>query len=51
MKEIGDHPNVIKLIHAFYTAGDKPNELYLNVVMDYIPETIYHVIKSYRRMR
>merc|ERR1712038_1000687 len=34
MKEL-QHPNVITLQHAFYTQGDKQDEIYLNVVMDY----------------
>lgn len=50
MKELS-HPNVINLKHAFYTTGDSPDELYLNIVMDYIPETAYTVIKHYNRMR
>jgi glycogen synthase kinase 3 beta len=45
------HPNVIHLRHAFYTTGDKPDELYLNVVMDYMPETVYRVVKHYNKMR
>lgn len=35
MKELF-HPNVIQLKHAFYTQGDKEDEIYLNVVMDYV---------------
>ncbi|CAG9336048.1 unnamed protein product [Blepharisma stoltei] len=50
MKEL-HHPNVIGMRHAFYVTGDKPDDLYLNVVMDYIPETAYSVIKHYRRMK
>lgn len=50
MKEL-HHPNIVTLRHAFYTTGDRPDELYLNVAMDYIPETIYRVSKHYNRMR
>lgn len=50
MKEL-NHQNVIALRHAFYTTGDKPDELYLNLVMEFIPETVYRVIKYYNRMR
>jgi glycogen synthase kinase 3 beta len=51
MKELKPHPNCVHLRHAFYTTGDKPDELYLNVVMDYIPETVYRVVKHYNKMR
>lgn len=50
MKEL-HHSNVIGVRHAFYTTGDKADELYLNVVMDYVPETVYSVVKHYNRMR
>ena len=51
MKELKQHPNITHLRHAFYTTGDKPDELYLNVVMDYVPETVYRVVKHYNKMR
>ena len=38
MKELC-HPNVVALRHAFYTSGDKPDEVYLNVVMEFVPES------------
>lgn len=41
MKSLEPHPNLITLLHAFYTSGDKKNELYLNVVMDFIPLNLY----------
>ena len=50
MKEL-THPNVIRLQHAFYTQGDKQDEIYLNVVMDYVPETVYRVLKHYNKMK
>ena len=50
MKELY-HPNVITMKHAFYTSGDKSDEVYLNVVMDYIPETVYRVMRHYVKMK
>jgi glycogen synthase kinase 3 beta len=42
-----DHINVIKIKNHFYTLGKtKSNEKYLNVVMDYFPESLAHVIKN-----
>ena len=43
------HPNVIDLKHCFYSNGDKPNELYLNLVLDYVPSTIYKLAKKYSK--
>lgn len=50
MKEL-NHPNVITLRHAFYTTGSNQDELYLNVVMDYMPDTMYRIVKHYSKMR
>ena len=36
---------------SFYTNGDKPDEVYLNVVMDYIQDTAYRVMKNYLKMK
>lgn len=45
------HTNVITLRHAFYTQGEKQDEIYLNVVMDYMPDTVYRVLKQYQKMK
>ena len=36
---------------SFYTSGDKEDEVYLNMVMDYIPDTAYRVMKQYLKMK
>jgi glycogen synthase kinase 3 beta len=45
------HPNIVTLKHAFYTSGDSPDELYLNMVMEYVPETVYCVMKRYAKQK
>ena len=50
MKELV-HPNIVALRHAFYTSGDKPDEVFLNVVMEFVPETLSRVVKNYNRMK
>lgn len=35
----------------FYTNGDNPDEVYLNVVMDFIPDTVYKVMKQFLKMK
>ena len=50
MKELF-HPNIITLKHAFYTQGDKEDEIYLNIVMDYVPETVFRILKHYNKMK
>jgi glycogen synthase kinase 3 beta len=45
------HPNIVTFIHAFYTKGPKPDEVYLNVVMDYMPETLHRAIKIFGKLK
>jgi glycogen synthase kinase 3 beta len=35
----------------FYSPGDSPDEVYLNVVMDYIPDTLHQVTKQYSKSK
>ncbi|RWR80773.1 shaggy-related protein kinase epsilon isoform X1 [Cinnamomum micranthum f. kanehirae] len=44
-----DHPNIVQLKHCFFSTTDK-NELYLNLVLEYVSETIYRITKHYSRM-
>ncbi|XP_022999824.1 shaggy-related protein kinase theta-like [Cucurbita maxima] len=44
-----EHPNVVQLKHCFFSTTDK-EELYLNLVLEYISETVYKVSKHYSRM-
>jgi serine/threonine protein kinase len=50
LKEL-DHPNVIKLRHYFYTPGEKQEEIYLNCVMDFMPDTLSRVIRQYYKSK
>lgn len=50
LKEL-NHPNVIKLRQYFYTPGDKPDEVYLNCVMDFIQDTLSKVTRQYYKAK
>ncbi|KHN00655.1 Shaggy-related protein kinase zeta [Glycine soja] len=41
-----DHPNVISLKHRFFSTTSA-DELFLNLVMEYVPESMYRVSKFY----
>lgn len=45
------HPNIVKLKHAFYSKGDKADREYLNVVMEFVPDTIYRILKQYAKAK
>lgn len=46
-----DHTNVIKVKQYFYTPGNQPEEVFLNVVMEYIPDTLSKVIRSFHKVK
>lgn len=50
MKEL-HHPCVVSLRHSFFSSGDKADEVYLNLVMDFIPENAYQVLKHYNKLK
>ena len=41
-----DHPNVISLKHRFFSTTSA-DELFLNLVMEYVPESIHRLSKFY----
>ncbi|XP_032386018.1 glycogen synthase kinase-3 beta isoform X2 [Etheostoma spectabile] len=46
-----DHCNIVRLRYFFYSSGDKKDEVYLNLVLDYVPETVYRVARHYSRAK
>ncbi|MCD9639874.1 Shaggy- protein kinase theta [Datura stramonium] len=44
-----DHPNAVHLKHCFYSTTEK-NEVYLNLVLEYVSETVYRVSRHYSRV-
>ncbi|KAF3839289.1 hypothetical protein F7725_018006 [Dissostichus mawsoni] len=38
-----DHCNIVRLRYFFYSSGEKKDEVYLNLVLDFVPETVYRV--------
>ncbi|XP_076659349.1 glycogen synthase kinase-3 beta isoform X4 [Halictus rubicundus] len=45
-----EHCNIVKLKYFFYSSGDK-DEVYLNLVLEYIPETVYKVARHYSKSK
>eukprot|EP01103_Thecamoeba_quadrilineata_P019384 TRINITY_DN7825_c0_g1_i1.p1 TRINITY_DN7825_c0_g1~~TRINITY_DN7825_c0_g1_i1.p1 ORF type:complete len:599 (-),score=124.96 TRINITY_DN7825_c0_g1_i1:151-1875(-) len=46
-----NHPNIVLLKNSFYSNGERPDEVYLNLVLEYVPETVYKVARHYSRLR
>ncbi|CAF1430341.1 unnamed protein product [Adineta ricciae] len=49
-----DHQNIVQLKYFFFSSGDKVNlkeEVYLNLVLEFIPETVYRVARHYTKQK
>ena len=40
-----------QLLHHFYTEGEKSEETYLNLVMDFVPQTVYSMSRQYAKAK
>uniref|UniRef100_A0A6U5E1A2 Protein kinase domain-containing protein n=1 Tax=Corethron hystrix TaxID=216773 RepID=A0A6U5E1A2_9STRA len=45
------HSNIVALKHCFYSQGEKADELYLNLVLEYIPETVYSIARQHQKSK
>ena len=45
------HPCVVRLLDSFYSPGVRSDEIFLNVVMEYLPSTLHDVAGTYVRRR
>jgi glycogen synthase kinase 3 beta len=45
------HPNICALKAFFYSNGDKKDEVFLNLVLEYVPETIYRASRHYAKIK
>mmetsp|Transcript_15970 Transcript_15970/g.30115 ORF Transcript_15970/g.30115 Transcript_15970/m.30115 type:complete len:404 (+) Transcript_15970:936-2147(+) len=45
------HSNIVTLKHCFYSQGDTQEELYLNLVLEYVPETVYSISRQHSKAK
>jgi serine/threonine protein kinase len=43
-----DHVNVVKLKHCFYSTNER-REVYLNLVLEFVPDTVHRIGKHYSK--
>lgn len=46
-----EHQNIVRLKYFFYSSGEKKDDLFLNLILEYIPETVYRVARHYSKQR
>jgi glycogen synthase kinase 3 beta len=50
LKELGHHPNIVPLLGAFMSDRDNPHLTKLNLVFEYMSDTLHRVIKHYNQL-
>jgi glycogen synthase kinase 3 beta len=45
------HPNIVALKHFFFSHGEQADQVYLNLVEEYVPDTLYRIICNYAKVR
>nr|ODN83817.1 CMGC/GSK protein kinase [Cryptococcus depauperatus CBS 7841] len=45
------HPNIVELKAFFNTNGDKKDEVYLNLVLELVPETVHQTSRRYAKLK
>ncbi|MES1907129.1 MAG: Glycogen synthase kinase-3 beta [Cercozoa sp. M6MM] len=45
------HRNIVEVKDAFYSRGERRQDIYLNLVMEYIPETVSQTCRNHARAR
>ncbi|KAI5288605.1 regulator of ime2, partial [Ascosphaera acerosa] len=45
------HPNIVELKAFYYSNGDRRDEVYLNLVLEYVPETVYRASRYFNKLR
>lgn len=45
------HPNIVALKSYFYSNGEKKDEVFLNLVLEFVPETVYRASRHYTKAK
>lgn len=45
------HTNIVELLYFFFSNGTKKDEVYLNLVLEFIPETLYTLSRSFSKQK
>ena len=46
-----NHRNIVSLKYYFYSNGEKKDEVFLNLVLEFVPETVYKTSRQYAKMK
>eukprot|EP00118_Oscarella_pearsei_P002874 m.12007 g.12007 ORF g.12007 m.12007 type:complete len:407 (+) comp23762_c0_seq3:209-1429(+) len=46
-----EHCNIVRLRYFFFSTGEKRDEVYLNLVLEFVPETVHRVSRHYSKSK
>ncbi|KAF1813291.1 glycogen synthase kinase-like protein-3 beta [Eremomyces bilateralis CBS 781.70] len=45
------HPNIVELKAFYYSNGERKDEVYLNLILEFVPETVYRASRWFNKMK
>ncbi|MCJ1323002.1 regulator of ime2 [Xylographa vitiligo] len=45
------HPNIVELKAFYYSNGERKDEVYLNLVLEFVPETVYRASRFFNKLK
>lgn len=45
------HPNIVELKAYYYSNGERKDEVFLNLVLEFVPETVYRASRYFSKMK
>jgi glycogen synthase kinase 3 beta len=45
------HPNIVQLKAFYYSNGDRKDEVYLNLIQEFVPETVYRASRFFNKIK
>lgn len=45
------HPNIVELKAFYYSNGERKDEVYLNLVQEFVPETVYRASRYFNKLK
>ncbi|KEY71937.1 hypothetical protein S7711_09445 [Stachybotrys chartarum IBT 7711] len=45
------HPNIVQLKAFYYSNGERKDEVYLNLVQEFVPETVYRASRFFNKLK
>jgi glycogen synthase kinase 3 beta len=45
------HPNIVGLYYYFYSNGEEKDDVFLNLVLEFVPENLYRASRTFAKVK